>query len=147
MEQSSEETVHIANLHHHSLQLGVILHGHLTVLSSKAWQNWGTNFVSVQSHDPLLRKPVEWKATHHTWVLISSKRQFNRADVVIVDEAGPGLQVRSHAVGSRNIPTGRNSALFSSGLYNASTHQLFWSKMVPTASIKPQSNSADNSSV
>lgn len=122
MERSSEETVHVAHFHHHSLQLGVILHCHLTVLSSKAWQNGGTNFVSVQSYDLFFRKPVACKATHHTWVLIPSERDFNRADVIVVDVAGPSLQVRSHAVGSRNIPADINSGLFSSGQCSTSTY-------------------------
>lgn len=43
----------------------------------------------------------------HTWILISSKWHFDRADVVVVDVAGTCLQVRSHTVGSRNIPAGR----------------------------------------
>lgn len=31
-----EEALHVAHLHHHSLQLGVILDGHLAVLSAEA---------------------------------------------------------------------------------------------------------------
>lgn len=32
-----EEALDVAHLHHHSLQLGVILDGHLAVLSAEAW--------------------------------------------------------------------------------------------------------------
>lgn len=45
-------------------------------------------------------------------MLISSERDFNRADVVVVDVAGPSLQVGSHAVGSGNIPAATNSGYF-----------------------------------
>lgn len=43
---------------------------------------------------------------HLTRHLVSSKRHLYRADVVIVDKAGPCLQVLSHAMGSRNVPVG-----------------------------------------
>lgn len=119
--RSSEETVHVAQFHHHSLQLGVILHCRPTVLSSKAWQKVGTNFVSVRSHDLSFQKPAAWKTPHHTWVLIPSERHFNGADVVVVDVAGPSLQLRRHAVGSRNIPADRNSGFVSSGRCSSST--------------------------
>lgn len=58
---------------------------------------------------------VQWQAfilihlssQHPTWHLVSSKRHFHWADVVVVDEAGSCLQVRSHTVGSSNVSAGR----------------------------------------
>lgn len=40
----------------------------------------------------------------HTWTLITTKRHFHRADVVVVDVASACFNVCSHTVGSRNIP-------------------------------------------
>lgn len=46
------------------------------------------------------------KARNLTGHLVPSERHLHGADVVVVDEAGPRLQVRSYAVGSRNVPAG-----------------------------------------
>lgn len=40
-----EEAVHVAHLHNHSLQLGVVLNGHLSIFSAKAW--WNTEETNV----------------------------------------------------------------------------------------------------
>lgn len=40
-----EEAVHVAHLHNHSLQLGVVLDGHLSIFSAKAW--WNTEETNV----------------------------------------------------------------------------------------------------
>lgn len=48
-QRSSEETVHVAQFHHHGLQLGVILHGRPAVLPAEAWQKGGQASV-VYSH-------------------------------------------------------------------------------------------------
>lgn len=49
-----EETLHVAHFHDHSLQLGVVLDGHLAVLSAKAW--WDTAGSSY--HAVLLGHPA-----------------------------------------------------------------------------------------